>query len=401
MAKELQRKFIFAAMGSLLIVLTVLLVSINLINLDRVNNRLDDRLRLIAENGGQFPGGEFGGRTGDMTEETRYETRYFVVKNGQSPEEQSYYLDNITSVTNEDAREYLREVLESGRVFGYRDNYRFYVADTSHESYMVVFLYCRNDIQLLRSMLRITLLVGLIGFMAVLWLVILFSGRLIRPILRGMERQKQFITDASHEIKTPLGIISANNDVLAIEYGDSEWLDSTRCQTERLNSLVNGMVELLLNEERKLPPPEDFCVGDALLDVAADFETAARMAGKSFLVNVPPGVCVRGDEAALRQLLAILLDNAVRYSDEGAVIEVMLRRKRRRVLLEVSNPCEGLDMERLDRLFDRFYRGDASRSGKRGHGIGLSIAKGLAESRRWKLSVSEKSGGLIAFTLEL
>ena len=403
----LRRRFILAAMGSLLAVLLALLAAFNIANYVKIDRRINHTLHQIAENGGKLPKKPAGSGqkpADSASAEENYTTRYFVVSGDQTLEEQTLNLENVATVTDDEAQAYLQEVLASGRKYGFCGtgwSYKYYVASSDKDNYMVVFVYCYSKLESFRSALRISLLAGLGSYLIVFLLVFLLSKRIVKPFLVSMERQKQFITDASHEIKTPLGIISANNDVVALECGESEWTRSSAHQIRRLNSLVESMIVLTrLDEERPLPAPEPFDAAVTVQDVVTDFEAPALLAGKSFLTQAEPPLACLGDEAALRQLAVILVDNAVKYSPEGGVIRVCLSRCRRGLRLEVSNPCRPMDRETLSRLFDRFYRADSSRKSG-GCGIGLSIAKRLAENHGWKLTALSPEPGEILFRAEL
>ena len=399
----LRRRFLAASMGSLLAVLLVLLAVFNAVNFVQMEKRLDHTLRQIAENGGNLPHSVKSSpkSAASGSAESHYSTRYFVVS-GDGGSELSYRLDNVSTVSTEEAGSYYRAALAAGNAYGFCGGdwaYRYYLT-TSDSGSTAVFLYCYPELGSFQTALTTSLLAGLGSYLAVFVLVFLLSKRIVRPFLTSMERQTQFITDASHEIKTPLGVISANNDVMALEYGDSEWTTSTRHQIRRLSNLVSSMICLTrLDEEQPLPAPETFDASSAVLDVLADFEGAARLAGKRFDAQLDSPLPCLGDEAALRQLTAILADNAVKYAPEGAPICVRLFKRRRHRVLEISNPCPAMDRETAARLFDRFYRQDASRK-EGGYGIGLSIAKRLADNHRWRLTASLPEAGVIRFSAE-
>ena len=389
-------------MSSLAIVFLVIFIGINGVNYSRMDRRLRHSLEDIAENGGEIPKKSFHGGRDDFSEETPYETRYFAVKSGQSEEEQSFLLDHIASVSKDEARIYLLQVLEGGETFGYIDDYKYYVANTSHENYMVVFLYCRKELQSWKSILLISAVVAVVSYLVVFLLVFLLSKRIIRPFLLNIEKQKQFITDASHELKTPLGIIAANNDVMVMEYGNSPWSDSTQNQISRLTGLINGMVQLSrLDEEQTCYPDEQYCISDTVLDIVDEFRVRADLRNIHICTIAALGQTASGDEGALRQILSILLDNAVKYAPAQSDINVELRSSKKGYLMQVKNPCEQLDPNELDRFFDRFYRADTSRSEKPGYGIGLSIAKKTAELHKWQLSVSGTANQHICFSLQV
>ena len=180
----------------------------------------------------------------------------------------------------------------------------------------------------------------------------------MRPIAQSVEKQRQFITDAGHELKTPLTIISANCEVLEMEMDKNEWLTGIEKQVARLRRLVNDLVALSrLDEGRPVGPGARFSLSDAVCDTATAFTAAAGRSGKRLRVTVAPGIYTTGDEAGLRQLTAILVDNAVKYADEGGEVAVCLNGGRHPVLT-VENDCRNVDGLPMDRLFDRFYRFD-------------------------------------------
>ena len=237
--------------------------------------------------------------------------------------------------------------------------------------------------------------------LAVLLLALLFSGRAVRPIAQSVEKQRQFITDAGHELKTPLTIISANCEVLEMEMAGNEWLTGIEKQVARLRKLVNDLVTLSrLDEGRPTGEEARFSLSDAVCDTALAFSAAAERAGKRLRADAEPGVFINGDEAALRQLTAILVDNAVKYADAGGEIRVGLRGGRHPVLT-VENDCRNVSELPLDRLFDRFYRFDPARTGDGSHGLGLSIARSIAEAHRASLRAEKLAAGRLRMRLRL
>lgn len=421
MLKNLRWKFIKMAMGSLFIVFLVLILAINLVNFERMDENLNEKLALLEENSGQFPGfsdsGNGGGKSaqnpgpfptdpGDkkwLTPETRFQIRFFIVADdGIHQTSPDMNLNSIAAVTEAQAQRYFQRAVESGKTFGYCDIYKFYSVTNDAGGHTVVFLDCNQELQSMQSLLKISAAVGALGVVIMFLLVSIFSKIALGPVAESIEKQKQFITDASHEIKTPLGIISANNDVLALQYGGNEWLDSSRRQTQRLKGLVSDMVALTrLDEGSPNLEMEDFLLSDAVLDTAADFTGLAETQGKRLTAVVLPGISYRGNEVSIRQMLGILLDNGVKYSDAGSEIYVHLYRRRKRAVLEVSNPCQELEKDNLGRWFDRFYRADSSRSQKSGYGIGLSLAQAIVQAHGGSISVRSEDGVSVCFTVEL
>lgn len=238
-------------------------------------------------------------------------------------------------------------------------------------------------------------------------MIVLCSRRAIAPVVQASERQKQFITDASHELKTPITVIATSLKVLEMEVGQQKWIDKAENQTEKLTELVNELVNALvtlsrMDEEVSPLQMADFSISDALTEAAESFRDFAASAGHTLDVRVTPGLTYCGDEYAIRQLVSILLDNAVKYAAPDTSISFSLEKGRRGVVIRTENRCDALDTAALGRLFDRFYRADPARSAETGgFGIGLSIARSIAEGHHGTIRAESPDGRTIVFTAEL
>lgn len=223
------------------------------------------------------------------------------------------------------------------------------------------------------------------------------------PISESYEKQRQFITDAGHEIKTPLTIIDANAEIMEMEYGDSEWLEGIRSQTSRLASLTNGLIYLSrMEESRQRLPRITFSLSDLVEETVLSFQPLADTQNKSFAADIEPLLSFHGEESSIRQLISILLDNALKYSPENGIIEVLLHKKGKRLRLSVRNSVDFIEKEHLSRLFERFYRTDNSRNSKTGgYGIGLSIAKAVVDSHKGKITAQTSDGHSLEITVIL
>ena len=252
-----------------------------------------------------------------------------------------------------------------------------------------------------RSQLRTQLLntaAVLSGSVAVvLLLIILFSHVAVKPAAESYAKQKQFITDANHELKTPLTLILTNLDIAETELGQNEWLDDIRAEGRQMAELVGQMVTLCRMDEEKPPLSKaEFDLSETVADTVSEFEPLARAQGKRMESEILPAVRCFGDEGAIRRLLAILLDNAVKYCDPAGEIRVTLSCKRHAVL-EVVNSYAAVGEADLNRLFDRFYRSDKARTSGSGFGIGLSIAQATASAHRATLSAYRVGSSEIGF----
>ena len=247
------------------------------------------------------------------------------------------------------------------------------------------------------------MIISVVGLAAVYVLVYFFSKKVFKPIEESYQKQKRFITDASHELKTPLAIIAANADVIEIESGESEWSKSIKKQVGRMSSLVENMVELTRLDEGTNLVFEEMDLSAAITETAEAYNALSETKGLKINVNVENGIRVKGDEAKLRQMVGLLLDNAIKYSvkESNSCIEVSLKKKSGKAALSVSNPAEGLNIQNYDVLFDRFYRPDSSRNSKEGgSGIGLSVVKSIAEAHSYKASAYSKDGKTITFEIK-
>ena len=238
----------------------------------------------------------------------------------------------------------------------------------------------------------------------VLGLMILLSKHIVKPFSENYEKQKRFITDAGHEIKTPITIINADTEVLEMDTGPNEWIDDIRIQTERLSHLTRDLIYLAKMEEGENQTPMiEFPLSEVVSETAASFQSLARTGVKQFTTRIEPMLSFYGSEENIRKLLSILLDNAVKYSNENGSIQLMLERKGRYIQLVVTNTTnETLNKEQLLHLFDRFYRMDASRNSETGgYGIGLSIAQAVVQMHKGKISVIAVDDTTIQFTVLL
>ena len=408
MIHKLRRKFIAIAMVSVTLVMLVLGVSINVINFISTNNDLTARLEMIFENEGSVPQSSDSGKPGHkrdprFTAETPFSTRYFVLLYTESGKLLNANLKHIAAVDEETAETYLSIATEHGEGFGYSGSYKFYVASTGDKHYMAIFLDCYDELCTLQSFAAVSLIVMLSCIVLVFILVLLLSKRAITPMIQNIEKQKQFITDASHELKTPLTVINTSLKVLEMDTGKNKWVDKIQGQTDKLTGLVNDLVTLSRLDEEK-PPMQiaEFDMSAAVEETAESFRDYAQMHGHSLVLEVEPELLYTGDEAATRQLVSILLDNAVKYSDPDGEIRLSLRKEKKKLLLRTSNPCAAMEPKEAARLFDRFYRPDKARSTQTGgFGIGLSIAKSISEAHGGSIRAECSASGEIQFVVEL
>lgn len=243
----------------------------------------------------------------------------------------------------------------------------------------------------------------LIGsFLAILLIIILISKKAVKPTAEAYEKQKQFVTDANHELKTPLTLILSNVDIVESEIGENEWLEDIRGEGERMGALINQLVTLSrMDEDGSNLSAADFDLSAVALDTVSEFEGLAAERSKALTADVEPDISYCGDEGLIRQLLAILLDNAVKYCDPGGDIVMTIRQKGRGAVITAENTYSDEDNVELDKLFDRFYRADKARSFTGSFGVGLSIAKRIALKHKGSITAYKKDNSHIGFKVIL
>ncbi len=407
MINRLRNRFIRIATLSVAAVMLLLTAILNTANFISTDRDLRNTLTLIYENEGTIPTASRSGQTppekpdappadapagkerpsGPFTEETPYSTRYFVLRYLDDGTLTMADLDKIAAVTEADTDEYLAAAVSSGAGYGYYGQYRFFVAHTGDDRNMAIFLDSYQAFRSMRLILVWSLIADAACILLVLLLVVLLSRRAIDPVVRSAERQKQFITDASHELKTPITVITTSLKVLEMDVGKQKWIDKALGQTEKLTGLVNSLVTLSRMDEETSPlRMADFPVSDTVREAAESFRDFAREKGHGLELSVTPDLTYCGDEYAIRQLVSILLDNAIKYALPGTQVSLSLEKRRRGVALQTTNRCDISQPIDTARLFDRFYRADPSRSTTGGFGIGLSIARSIAEGHRGHIS---------------
>ncbi len=420
MIRKLRIKLVAVSMISVSIVLIVIMAVINILNYQQVITDSDEILSVLAANGGSFKSlgnhdslqltqdDEIKKQDGsqhpsleDMSPETPYESRYFSVEINQNGTIVSVDTGKIVSVDTETAMSYAKSVYNSSKSRGFISNYR-YLKGTYDSDTIIVFLDCTKSLSTFRSFLFYSAVVSAFGLLAVFALVMLLSGKITHPVLESYEKQKSFITDAGHEIKTPLTIIDADATVLEMECGENEWISDIHSQTKRLTELTKDLIYLSrMQEENNKLQFIDFPLSDMLVEAAQSFQSLAIVQGKTFTVDVEPMLSICGDEKSIQQLINILLDNAIKYSDENGSISLTAKKKGRGVCISVCNTAEDVSQESLRRMFDRFYRGDKSRNSQGGYGLGLSIAKAVVESHKGKISAASRDGKSVLITVVL
>lgn len=408
MIAGLQKKFILISAASTLAVFSIIFLLLVLFSWDQMEKTMDTLTDAIVSNDGVFPDFEPDDHRGPsqrlpygeiITEETQFSTRFFTVWLDDEKQILRINMDAVSSISRDDVKEYVQKALKEGRERGWVSDYRYRILETGQGA-TVVFVNGSMNWAVTTRLLVTAFLVLLGSALLILLLTVLLSKRVVRPVAESYEKQKQFITDANHELKTPLTLILSNLDIVEAELGQNEWLDDIRSEGERMGLMINQLVALSrMDESQAHMVRSAFDLSAAVEDTVSEFRPLAAERGKKPQTSIEPGIRYEGDEGLIRRLASILMDNAVKYCDEGGEIRVEVCQHRHPVLI-VENTYAQVDQLELDRLFDRFYRADKARTFSGSFGVGLSIAQSIVRSHRGSIHAYRK-GNTIGFRAEL
>ena len=419
MIKQLQKRFIRIAVVSLTVAMVLVVGIVNIANWISVRSELFNTLNLLAENeadlaadreerseqkenrtdlhdlqekGVPFPGPSRHFRN------MMAESNWFSALISDSGEVERVMLARIENLEEETARELVRQMAADGRTQGFLQDYLFRVTDLKDGKREVLVLNCETRLATVRKLVLISAIACAGGILLALLFVMLASRKAVEPTIRNMEQQKQFITNASHELKTPLTVISTNMELLQMEDRDNQWVKSTQKQTAVMRRLVDELVYLSRMEEEHFSLEiTSFDPGKLLEETAEPFIAMAEYNDRDMHTETDRGLQMTGDRASIQRLMSILCDNAVKYASEGP-ITAEIRGAGKHILFRVSNPVEeALTKQQCQQLFDRFYRVDSSRNKKKqgGFGIGLAIASAIAEKHGGKISAAMEGSRLV------
>lgn len=309
-------------------------------------------------------------------------------------------LDGTENYTEDDAQTLLDYVLEKGKTDGWYGSLQYFRKDYDRGT-LVVFSDRSAEQLLLHKVLLVSILVFLLMEGVVFLLTMILTKRAMRPMQETFERQRQFISDAGHELKTPLTIISANVDILHDEIGENKWLSYIQSQAERMRVLVGEMMNLTkLEMGDKEKDFVDFSLSEAVSGAALPFEGQAFEQEKQLELEIQEDISYHGNPDQIKQLVGIFMDNALKYSKEHGEIRVTLQQVQNKKTLKVYNTGKGIPESEKEKIFQRFYRSDASRArATGGYGLGLSIAQSIADAHKIRIQVESEYEHWICFIL--
>ena len=411
MFRKLKIRFILLASAAIVCILLTMIAVLNSVRFLQTNGEIQAVLNILSANNGDFPSVEETAESlqnDRITIDTIYQYRYFSVVYKEDKTLYSSNLDHLSNLSKEQALSYANKVIKNSRSSGvFKVGSQFYsyqiTQDSKTKRYLLVVLDSTNYLESRNDFFWLSIQLCFYSFIFFVLVVSGFSNFAIRPYIKNYENQKRFITNAGHELKTPLAIISANTELQELMTGENEWTESTKDQVKRLSNLINQMVVLARLEEQPDVTLVDVNFSEVVKKVAGNFKSVIEKAGKKYEIKLQEDIHVKATEDELYELVSILIDNACKYCDDDGQIFVTLTKAKRgkRARLTVANSyADGKNVD-YSRFFDRFYREDESHNQKQpGYGIGLSMAESLVRIFKGRIWVSYKKG-LIGFTVLL
>jgi len=410
MIRKTQQKFIAITLGAISLVLALILGILNLsiyvailFNAQANIVHIRDRRGFIYSNqSDSFVSGEPDEMLNELGGDGKVSYMYVRINNiNQSTPpfittnmSDTYTADEIYFV----ASRLIADDIDNGF---YRDMMFEITRDKLHT--VIVLVDMSGEISFLTSLFRMSVAIVIASLIFVFIFSYYLSRWAIKPVKTALENQRRFISDASHELKTPLAVISANADVLEAEIGENKWLSNIKNQAEDMSSLVFDLLDLAkMDETVDELVLSEFDLSNVVLSKSLEFECTAFESGKTFEQSITDGITYRGNEEAIRHLVTILIDNAIKHSDEKGMIRVTLTSSGNKKIFQVYNTGNGIRNSEKDKIFERFYRSDESRSKSTGgYGLGLSIAKAIVDAHNGTITVDGAEDKWISFTVVL
>ena len=421
MIKQLRKRFILIAMSSFFIVVFLIVGLTSLSYYLRVQNEIEENLSVIIENLDDIEKQEVYSIQMDIeeyAEKSRYQdkdnegkdvideilngVRFFTVTIDGNGKVIAANTHNTRTVNERKAGKIATSLYKEHKTEGYY-RYRKYRAVKKGETTVYVFVNTKGKITACQTFIKNSIYSACVELLILIFPVWFFSGYVVKPVRESSEKQKTFITNAGHEIKTSLTIIDANTDVIELTAGETEWTRSIRNQIKRLSKLTEQLVILAkLEEFEKLSEDRKVELSDMVTEISEQFETVADMHGKCLKTEIAPALQFHGDTEMLEWLFSILFDNAVKYADAKTAIYANLSKRGKQIIFEIENQAADIRQGKHDELFDRFYRADLSRnSATGGYGIGLSAAKTIVELHKGRITADSEHDGIIKFQIFL
>lgn len=408
MTKTLKRRFVIFTMMAVTFLLLFIVIAINGLNWIMLERQSDTVLETLVDANGVFQKMDFNRpppspffRPLDL--DRMRALRFFTVRSDASGNIIDVNTDQISSIDYKTAKSYAFKVLQKDKESGRIDEYKFVVKSFGPDQLMFFMNTSGQNENFYMVLFASTAIVALC-WVILLIIVILLSSKVIRPVLAGMEKQKQFITNAGHEMKTPLAIIQSNNDTMALIHGENKYNVHIRTQTKRLDVLMSNLLTLAKLDEEIPLTTESVNISETTNELLPVYQEDAHARNIHFNVKIEPDITIQTNKDSFHQMLTLLLDNALKYTPDYGTIHLSLTREGKHIQIIEENTCNQSHDSDPERLFERFYRGDSARTQRKesaGYGIGLSAARAICENFGGKLTAEYPSAENIRFTAKI
>ena len=407
MIKKTQYKFVAITLSAISLVLALILGILNTCIYAAIIFSGKENIDIIRQRRGLFYSSETNDVSSDLPDSTinnknntEGKVAYIYVRLNNKGATSPFITTNMSDSYTADEIYYLADILiKSEEKKGIYNSMMYEVTDDGLYTVVIV-TDISADLNLMRSLARISVITVICSLVFVFIFSYYLSRWAIKPVQNALESQRRFISDASHELKTPLSVISANADVLESEIGVNKWLENIRSQSETMSALVYDLLDLAkMDETRDEITFTRFDLSSIVLSKTLEFECTAFECGKRFEQNITDGIYYNGNEEMIKHLVTILIDNAIKHSNENGIIRVTLSTAGNKKIFQVYNTGNGIKNSEKDKIFNRFYRSDESRSkATGGYGLGLSIAKSIVEAHKGTISVDGEEKKWVSFT---
>lgn len=382
MINRLRRKFILSAISALLLIVILfvgILDGLNYLQMDRKQVRTLNILEkyykdeMSAVDNSEIP----------------YASRYFVVVYDNEGQLVEINTARVRTIDNNKAEQYGLKAYHSKKKRDFISHYRYTKSKRGDSTY-IIFLDVENSLEDFFDIVNLSIIFVVLGVVLFIFLIVILSGKVIKPFVDNYENQRNFIADAGHDLKTPITVIEADAEVLKMKFGDdNEFLNDIFLQSSRLKQLTEDLIYLSKLDENPDYEMIEFPLSDVITEICQSFESVAKTQKKEMTITIEPHLSFKGNQKNMERLVNILLDNAVKYSSDHGKIDVSLERQKKFIVLTVYNTVDHISKEELPKLFDRFYRSDQSRNSETGgYGIGLSVAKSVVEAHKGKINAT-------------
>lgn len=382
MINRLRRKFILSAISALLLIVILfvgILDGLNYLQMDRRQVRTLNILEkyykdeMSAVDNSEIP----------------YASRYFVVVYDNEGQLVEINTARVRTIVNNKAEQYGLKAYHSKKKRDFISHYRYTKSKRGDSTY-IIFLDVENSLEDFFDIVNLSIIFVVLGVVLFIFLIVILSGKVIKPFVDNYENQRNFIADAGHDLKTPITVIEADAEVLKMKFGDdNEFLNDIFLQSSRLKQLTEDLIYLSKLDENPDYEMIEFPLSDVITEICQSFESVAKTQKKEMTITIEPHLSFKGNQKNMERLVNILLDNAVKYSSDHGKIDVSLERQKKFIVLTVYNTVDHISKEELPKFFDRFYRSDQSRNSETGgYGIGLSVAKSVVEAHKGKINAT-------------